>query len=327
MSKSTHVLLSNVLLSKIEEDDGEDHEEGDDAEDDLQPLLELTTEGDGTEAALPEQGGVVLMVMTVMMGHWMLFQDGVEQGGQGDEDAGGGEPEGCRLADAGVAGLHLIGFDIEDVVLLKVIVGGVDDVGIVEVEGVDVFLAVLVLTDELHLVADTIDGEVAGLCQGLEDVDLLIADGEHAGSVDLAKDGDLVVGHADGDNGVLLGIQEALDLVVDEFLAGRLRQAADLQGADDRELDTAVVVDKIGLEGLAASAQPGLAIDTAHLAGYRQVKRCRRLRIDSIDGDGQDVLRHDAGIVEVCGTGVIDIVAVLDVSDVLCAAAGCEQQQ
>ncbi len=75
--ESTHVLLSKVLLSKIEEDDGEDHEEGDDAEDDLQPLLELTTEGDGTEAALPEQGGVVLMVMMVVVRHCPLLQDRV----------------------------------------------------------------------------------------------------------------------------------------------------------------------------------------------------------------------------------------------------------
>ena len=77
MNYCTLVLLSKVLLSKIEEDDGEDHEEGDDAEDDLQPLLELTTEGDGTEAALPEQGGSVLMVMMVVVRHCPLLQDRV----------------------------------------------------------------------------------------------------------------------------------------------------------------------------------------------------------------------------------------------------------
>ena len=77
LSKSTHVLLSKVLLSKIEEDDGDDHEEGDDAEGDLQPLLELTSKDDGTQAALPEPGGAVLMVMMVMMSHCPLLQDRV----------------------------------------------------------------------------------------------------------------------------------------------------------------------------------------------------------------------------------------------------------
>ena len=75
--KCTHVLLSKVLLSKIEEDDGDDHEEGDDAEGDLQPLLELTSKDDGTQAAFPEPGGAVLMVMMVMVSHCPLLQDRV----------------------------------------------------------------------------------------------------------------------------------------------------------------------------------------------------------------------------------------------------------
>ena len=177
-----------------------------------------------------------------------LSQDVDDEGGEGDEGAGDGDPDGGGGTDGRVAGLHLVWLDIDDIVLLQVIVRRVDDVRIVEVDGMDLLTALGVLTDELHTVADTIDGEVAGLGQGLEDVDLLVADSEHTGTVDFTDDGDLVVGHADGDNRILLGIHVALDLVVDEFLTHGLRETTNLQGADNGEVDAAVVIDQIGLQ-------------------------------------------------------------------------------
>ena len=113
----------------------------------------------------------------------------------------------------------------------------------------DLLTALGVLTDELHTVAYTIDGEVACLSQGLEDVDLLVADSEHTWTVDFTNDGDLVVGHADGDNRILLCIHVALDLVVDKFLTHGLRETADLQCANNGEVDATVVIDEVGLEG------------------------------------------------------------------------------
>ena len=113
----------------------------------------------------------------------------------------------------------------------------------------DLLAALGVLTDELHAVAHTIDGEVASLGKRLEDVDLLVADGEHTRMVDLTDHGDLVVGHTDRDNRILIGIHITLDLVVDEFLTHGLREATDLQFADHREVNAAFVIDQIGLEG------------------------------------------------------------------------------
>ena len=52
-----------------------------------------------------------------------------------------------------------------------------------------------------------------------EDIDLLIADGEHAGFVDLTKHGDLVIGHTDSDHGILGGIEIREELVVNHLLA------------------------------------------------------------------------------------------------------------
>ena len=187
-------------------------------------------------------------------GRWMmedvtLLKDVIEEGGEGDEDGGGAEPDGGGLADGGVAGLDLVGLHIDDVVLLEVIIWRIDDVGIVEVERDDILAALGILTNKLHLVTDTIDGQVAGLGQSLEDIDLLIADSEHAGLVDLTKHGDLVVGHADGDDGILGGIQIRQKLVVDHLLTLGLGESTHSEGPEHREIDVPAVVHQIGLQG------------------------------------------------------------------------------
>ena len=50
-----------------------------------------------------------------------------------------------------------------------------------------------ILADELHSLTHTIDGQVTGLGQGLEDIDLLVAYGEHTWTVDLTDDRNLIV--------------------------------------------------------------------------------------------------------------------------------------
>ena len=59
------------LAESVDVDGGEDHEEGEDHDDDLEPLLEFATEDDGVEAALLEAGGTILTVVmvVVMFGH------------------------------------------------------------------------------------------------------------------------------------------------------------------------------------------------------------------------------------------------------------------
>ena len=56
-----------TLSEFIDNHNGEDHEGGDDAEEDLQPYLQLPANGDSPQAALLETGGAVLAVMVVMM--------------------------------------------------------------------------------------------------------------------------------------------------------------------------------------------------------------------------------------------------------------------
>ena len=122
------------------------------------------------------------------------------------------------MADGGVAGLDFIGLYIDDIVLLEIVIGGIDDLGIVEVDADDFLLTRGTLTDELDLVTDTIDSQVASLSQGFKDIDLLIADGEHTRLVDLTEHGDLIIRHTDGDHGVLGGIEIREELIVNHLL-------------------------------------------------------------------------------------------------------------
>ena len=57
----------------VDEEDGEDGEAGEDEEGNLEVLLNLTTEVDGVEIALPETGGTVFMMVVVMFGHVFLL--------------------------------------------------------------------------------------------------------------------------------------------------------------------------------------------------------------------------------------------------------------
>ena len=77
-----------------------------------------------------------------------------------------------------VTRLDLIGLYINNVVLLQVIVRGTDDVDIVKIQRIDILLTIGFFADEFDTVTDTIDGEIACLCQCLEDIDLLGLDAQ-----------------------------------------------------------------------------------------------------------------------------------------------------
>ncbi len=169
----------------------------------------------------------------------------VEEGAKGDGDAGSTDPETGGGADLGVLYHRLVGLYVEDVALLHVVIRGVEDVGIAEVELVDLVLAVVCLAQQLDIVALAVDGHVADHGESLEDGALVAVDGEGAGVLDLAHDGDLeVVDHR---------VDEVVDTVFD--IGGYLRLdggiglldglAGNVDMTDDGEVDVAIVVDKV----------------------------------------------------------------------------------
>ncbi len=256
-----------------------------------------------------------------------LFRNGNDERGERHDGADHGEPDGGAAADGRGAGLGLVGRDVEDVVLLEVVVGRVDDVAVVEVERDDLLLARAALPDEPDVVADAIDGHVARHGEGFEDVDLLVGDGERAGTGHFAQDGYLVVDHADGDDGrrVELGTEP----LADELLGLALGESAQTDSAQHGEIDTAGVVHQVLLEnGLGGQVSIVVADDIRH----REVERLGQLgRLGAADHDGEQVLGLDAGIVEAVCRGY-DGAEVLQVGDFLVAPAGgqeegCENQQ
>ena len=158
----------------------------------------------------------------------MLFEDVDDEGGDRDEDGSGRDPEGGGLTDGGVLGLDLVGLYIENVVLLQIVVGRREEVGIVEVDLMDLLMTLGILTDELYILTDTIDGEIASLSEGLEDVNLLTGHLKTTWFVYFTEDRNGVAGHLNSDDGVLSGIEVGLDLVVDHGLALSFGEATDL---------------------------------------------------------------------------------------------------
>ena len=58
---------SHLLAEEIGGSDEEDHQDGEDEEGDLQPFVDLATEGDGIETLTLEAGSVVVMMMMMAM--------------------------------------------------------------------------------------------------------------------------------------------------------------------------------------------------------------------------------------------------------------------
>lgn len=110
---------------------------------------------------------------------------------EGDLDAT--DPELACATELGVLCHDLVGLDIEDVTLLEIIKGGVQEVGITEVELVDLILTIRQLPQQLNIVTLAIDGHITSHSQRLKDSAFVAGDGEGVGTLDLTHDGDLVV--------------------------------------------------------------------------------------------------------------------------------------
>lgn len=218
-----------------------------------------------------------------------------QQAGDGYQDGGGRNHRGGGVTDVGVLGLGLVRSDIEDVVLPQVEVGRQHQVALGQVEFLDFALAVGVLANQLHIGAHAIHGHVARHGQGFQHVHLFVAHGESTRTSHFAQHGNLVVGHTHRHDGGLFQIGgKAFANQVFRLVLG---ESAHLQAAQHGEVDFTLVVHQILLEGRLGG---GVNIGHCgiHWGLYRQVERGGCLRVGGVDGNAQQVLGHDLGIVE-----------------------------
>ena len=110
-------------------------------------------------------------------------------------------------------------------------------------------------------------------------------------------------------------------LVVDESFALALGKTSHMHTADAREVDAAVVVDKIGLQVAGTRREVTRGVQRVR---HREVEMAHGLGVgNATDGNRQQVLRHDAGIKETLRCSQAQRVDILEIGYFLtaCAAA------
>ena len=106
--------------------------------------------------------------------HRGLLREGEDEGGDGGQHAEEGEPHGGGAGEEGISRLDLLGFYIDNIILLKIKIGRVEDLGIVHVQLMILTLTLRIFTDQENLVSLTIEIQIAGTGDGLNNTDLLI---------------------------------------------------------------------------------------------------------------------------------------------------------
>ena len=152
-----------------------------------------------------------------------------------------------------------------------------------------------IFTDQFHFVALSVYGHVSRHGERFHDVYFFIGDGECAGFGNFSHHGDFVVCHAYIHNGVFLDIGFQFFLYHVFRLA--FGEAADVQCAQDREINVPVIVYQILLQGWLAGKAFAVCRDGG---GYRQVKRNGGIGITGVYRDGQQIFGHDVCIIQGC---------------------------
>lgn len=224
-----------------------------------------------------------------------LAKDIDNQAGNGHQDGSGRDDGGSGVTDVRVLGLGLVRSDIEDVVLTQVEVGRQHQIALGQVEFLDFALAVGVFTYQLHVGTHAIHGHIARHGQGFQHVHFFVTHGEGTRTGHFAQHGNLIVGHAYGYDGHFFQIGG--QSFANQVFCLVLGESAHLQTAQYREVDFTLVVHQILLEGWGGGCSD-VGECGIHRSLHCQIERRGCLRVAGVDGDAQQVFRHDLGIVE-----------------------------
>ena len=127
----------------------------------------------------------------------LLAGEGKDEGGNGGQHAEEGEPHGGGAGEEGVSRLDLLGFYIDNIILLEIVIGRVKYLGIIDVQLMILTLALRILTDQENLVTLTIEIQIAGTGDGLNNTDLLIRSRIDTRHFNSTQHRIFVIGHTD----------------------------------------------------------------------------------------------------------------------------------
>ena len=213
---------------------------------------------------------------------------------------GADSDDGYDKADAGQApavplsgigtGVHLAlgGGHVNDVILLYIVKGGVEEVLAAQVEGGNLAVAVYLAHNLYGAVA--VDGKVAGLGDSLENSDALTVDGVDTGGLHFADDRELEVAdlHVDGGIRQVTAIAQSVGDVGSELGAGL---AGGMNATDDGQYDVAVGIHQIAVLHVLAI---GLGATGAHLA---HVEGGGKLGLLAAHGNSEQIVLLNGGLV------------------------------
>ena len=244
---------------------------------------------------------------------------------QGGEEGGNRNPnrdvaEGVVVV-GGLSHFHAVRFDIDDVVLLEVIDGRVENVLAAEIYEIS-FGGIAFLTEHANHVAATIDGEVSRHADGFKDGEVVAFDFNATGFGDFTQDVDVLIVGSHGDHGI---VDEA---VAEDFLnlGGSLcaGESADLHASHAEEVDVSVFVDGVALVvGVLSAATSG---SLGEVVAHRQL-RCG----GTGDGDADFVAGGEAQCFQRLCLNRLSGVEVLEIENFLSRVArsqtySCKQE-
>lgn len=244
--------------------------------------------------------------------------------GEGSQHGDDGEGDGLGTGDGRGIALVLVGRDVHDVVLFEIVVGGVDDVLVLEVESCCGLVALGILAHDEYIVSFAVDGHVAGIGECLEDGDMVVGNGEVARVFHFAENGDLEVGASDGDDG-FLGEDTGIESGLDEILELGTLQSLGVDLAQDWEVDVAFFVYLVGLESSLSTGRVGISTREERRRGL-EVEWCGGFGSGCADGDGQFIIEGQFGFGDRVAGLKRFVLRILKVGYFLVRGAGCQRK-
>ena len=187
-------------------------------------------------------------------------------------------------------------------------------------------MAILV-TQDLHIAACALNGQVAGGGDSVQECHSVLVDGEATRAGDLTEDLVVKVHELDSHDSVV-DLTLLTEFVLDGLGDLLLVHASNLHTAEGREIDHPVVADSVaGDLGVGGPGDGGVAVLADPVGSVRQVEQGAQLRSLRVDDDRDHVARLQNDVLRSGDLGTIGLFGVLEIGDVRRGGARSEKPQ